>query len=137
METLFNKAFAEVTFDAAKALLYLELKGVVEGENYREAFNKGLEFAIAKNIRYLLINQATLQKSTMESKAWLITSWLPQVKKSIHQDIKVAVILSQNLFTKIGGEFVINATRKLSKFDIKTFSSKEEAEKWLFKELQG
>ena len=136
METLYNKAFAEVSFDAAKALLYLELKGVIEGEDYREAFNTGLRFAIEKNAKRLLINQATMQKSTMEAKAWLITSWLPQVKKSISYDIKVAVILSKNLFTKIGGEFAINAARKLSKYDIKAFSSKEDAENWLFQDLK-
>ena len=136
MESLYDEAFAEISFDAAKALLYLQLKGVVEVENYREIFNKVLEFGNEKNIKCLLINQATLHKSTMESKAWLIASWLPTVKKTFQTDLKVAVILSKNLFTKIGGEFAANAARKLSKFDIKTFSTQAAAEEWLFEDLE-
>lgn len=133
MEIIYNKPFAEISYDATQDLLYLQLKGVIEVEDYRETFNKVLEIGVEKNMKYLLANQATLQKSTMEAKAWLIATWLPQVKKRFHQDVRVAIILSQNLFTKIGGEFVAGAARKLSRFDIKTFSTEEDARGWLFK----
>ncbi|MDX2303322.1 MAG: hypothetical protein NW226_11000 [Microscillaceae bacterium] len=136
MEIVYDKEYAEISYDASQNMLFLQLKGVIEGNQYRDTFHKVLEIGREKDIKYLLVNQATMQKSSMESKAWLIASWLPLVKKTFKEDIRVAIILSKNLFTKIGGEFVVSAVRKLSRFEVKTFSTAEEAQTWLLKDVQ-
>jgi hypothetical protein len=133
MEVLFEKNFARISYETDKDLMFLELIGNIKHENYKETFDTLLEFAAQKSIKKLLVNQATLEKSGMDSKAWLITSWLPRVKKTLGEDIKVALILAKNLFTKIGGEYVVGAVRMISKFEVRTFSSLDDGRAWLMK----
>jgi hypothetical protein len=132
--TLYEQSFARITHEPDNQLLYLELIGEIGKEEYKDTFNtladKGLEIGLRK----LLVNQATLDKSSMESKAWLITNWFPRMRKLFGDNVKVALILSPNLFTKIGGEYIIGAVRRLSKFDVRTFTDKEAARAWLIGE---
>ncbi len=130
-EELYATHYARITYEAPQDFLFLELSGVLEGDIYRETFNMLLQYGLEKNAKKLLVNQAPMQKSSMEAKAWLITSWFPQVKKAFHEDMKVAIVLSTNLFNKIGGEFVVSTIRNTSKFDVKTFTNLGEAQTWL------
>lgn len=131
MELLFEKEFAKLFYEEADRLMYLELIGVIGSQEYRETFTTLLQKAIEKNINKLLVNQATMEKSSMESKAWLIASWMPKVKKQFGDDIRVALLLSKNLFTKIGGEYIVGVVRTLGRFDIKAFGNMEEARNWV------
>ena len=133
VELLFDEPYARITYEAAHDMICLELKGVIGGDDYRKTFNTLMDKGLEKNINKLYVNQATMDRSTMEAKAWLVTNWLPRVKKAFGDDVKVALILSKNLFTKIGGEFIVNTVKAISKFDIKTFSSTDDAREWIIK----
>jgi hypothetical protein len=130
-EILYQHDYALITLEPENKLLYLELIGEIGKDEYKDTFNTLSDKGVEIGIKRLMVNQATLTKSSMESKAWLITNWFPRMRKIFNDDVKIALILSPNLFTKIGGEYIIGAVRKLSKFDIKTFEDKDSAYKWL------
>lgn len=137
MDVLFNSDYAIISYNKAEGIMYMELRGVIEGEDYRRAFNTLRDIVLEMKVKKVLINQATMKKSSMESKAWLVANWLPNSSKILDFKIRVSLILSKNLFTKIGGEFVVGAARKIIKFDIKTFSDYDEAKKWLNQESKA
>jgi hypothetical protein len=135
MDVLFEKPFTKIAYDADNGIMYMELIGVIKHDDYKEMFNTLMEKGLQKNIKKLLVNQATMEKSGMDSKAWLITNWLPRAKKNFGEDVKIALILSKNLFTKIGGEYVVGAVRLISKFEVRTFTAVEDGRIWLLTEV--
>lgn len=131
MELLYEQDFGRISYEAENNLIYLELIGDINKEDYKTIFNTTADLGLERGIKRLLVNQATMQKSSMESKAWLVTNWVPRVRKLFNDDMRAAVILSNSLFTKIGGEYIAAAVRKLSKFNLRTFTNADEARTWV------
>ncbi len=131
MELLYEKDFGRISYEIENELIYLELIGDISKENYKEIFNTTAELGVERGIKRLLVNQATMQKSSMESKAWLVTNWVPRVRKIFNDDMRASIILSNSLFTKIGGEYIAAAVRKLSKFNLRTFVNADDARAWV------
>ena len=131
MEILFETDFGRISYEAEHELIYLELIGDINKEDYKVVFNTTADLGVARKAKRLLVNQATMQKSSMESKAWLVTNWVPRVRKLFDDDMRAAIILSNSLFTKIGGEYIAAAVRKLSKFNLRTFTNAEDARTWV------
>jgi hypothetical protein len=131
MELLYEQPFGRISYDAENDLIYLELIGDINKEDYRTIFNTTADLGAERKIKRLFANQSTMQKSSMESKAWLVTNWVPRVRKIFNDDMKAAILLSNNLFTKIGGEYIAAAVRKISGFNLRTFTNPDEARNWL------
>ncbi|TAD90235.1 MAG: hypothetical protein EAY75_04600 [Bacteroidetes bacterium] len=131
MEILYEQPFGRISYEASADLIYLELLGEISKEDYKTVFNATGDLALQHNASRLLVNQATMQKSSMESKAWLVTNWLPRMRKVFQDNMRVSIILSNNLFTKIGGEYIAAAVRKISGFNLRTFIDAEEARTWV------
>ncbi len=94
-------------------------------------WNTLLEKIVEVGAKKMVADQSQMERSSMESKAWLVTNWLPRMRKRVGDHVKVAVVSSKNLFTKIGGEYIANAARKMTSFDVKFTSNSEEAVNWL------
>jgi hypothetical protein len=134
MEVLYEQPFGRICYDVSCDLIYLELLGEISKEDYKTIFNVTGDLGVKHNISRLLVNQATMQKSSMESKAWLVTNWLPRMRKVFQDNMRVSIILSSNLFTKIGGEYIAAAVRKISGFNLRTFTDADEARTWVMGE---
>ncbi len=131
MEILFEASYTRIEYDADKGIIVLRLLGEIQHEDYKSMWDRLLDEVTARNINKLLADQTGLQKSSMESKAWLVSKWFPKAKKILGDDMKVALVSSKSLFTRIGGEYIVNAVKSMSKFDIKLFRSIEAGMEWL------
>lgn len=131
MELLLENQYIKIFHLPDDEMIYVELLGSIPHEDYKVCFMAMIDKGVEKGIKRLLVNQATMEKSGIDSKAWLITTWLPKAYKTFGDNIKVAIFLSKNLFTKIGGEYVIKMVRALTKMNINSFTDMDEAKKWL------
>ncbi|TAE10994.1 MAG: hypothetical protein EAZ95_14180 [Bacteroidetes bacterium] len=131
MELLYEQPFGRITYEPENEMIYLELIGEINKEDYKIIFNATADLGVERKIKRLLVNQATMQKSSMESKAWLVTNWIPRVRKAFNDDMRASIILSNNLFTKIGGEYIASAVRKISGFNLRTFTNPDDARAWV------
>ncbi len=131
METLFQTEFTKIEYDANHQILIIHLIGAIKHEDYKFMWNKLLEKTLERNARKLIANQATMERSGMESKAWLVAKWFPKAHKRIGSDCAIAIVASKNLFTKIGGEYIANAVKNMSNFDIRFVPSVEAGVDWL------
>ena len=136
MELIFDKEYATIHYEQENNLMYLELIGNIATEQYKETFNTLTDMGADAKIKYLLVNQATMKNSSMEAKAWLITTWLPRTRKIFNDEVKTAILVSKNIFTKLGAEYVVAAVRKFTNFDMRTFVDQETARKWLFEDTK-
>ncbi len=131
MELLMENDYIRIFHISDDEMIYVELLGSIPHEDYKTCFMAMIDKGVEKNIKRLLVNQSTMEKSGIDSKAWLITTWLPKAHKTFGDNMKVAILLSKNLFTKIGGEYVIKMVRALTKMNINSFTNMDEAKKWV------
>lgn len=131
MEILFEASYTRIEYDAEKGIIILRLLGEIQHEDYKHMWDTLLQEVTSRNLNKLLADQTGLEKSSMESKAWLVSKWFPKAKKSLGNDMKVALVSSKSLFTRIGGEYIVNAVKSMSKFDIRLFRNAEAAMEWL------
>lgn len=134
MKTLYESKITRIQYDQERKLIFFYLLGVIDHENYKIMWNTLLEKVIEVGVQKMVVDQSQMDRSSMESKAWLVTQWLPRARKRIGEEVRIAVVSSKNLFTKIGGEYIANAARKMTSFDIKFTSNTEEAISWLMDE---
>lgn len=134
-ELIYESPFSKMYLEKDLSFMYVELLGVIDNENYKATFNMMSEKALENNVKRLLVNQATMQKSSMEAKAWLVTKWLPSARQIFGDRMRAGIVLSKSLFIKIGGEYIISAVRTISKFDVRSFGDVESARTWLLNDL--
>ncbi len=133
MEILFETNYTRIEHHPESEVIILRLIGNISHEDYKNMWETLLEKVLELKVNKLLADQTDLEKSGMESKAWLVAKWFPKAKKSLSDDMKVALVTSKSLFTRIGGEYIVNAVRSMSKFDIRLFRSVEAGMEWLGK----
>ncbi|GAB4406857.1 MAG: hypothetical protein OHK0053_33280 [Microscillaceae bacterium] len=133
-EILFEAPYTRIEMDAENRVIILRLIGVIGHDDYKNMWNTLIEKVQEHNIQKMIADQTTLERSGMESKAWLVAKWFPKVRKILGNDIKIALVTSRSLFTRIGGEYIVNAVRSMSKFDIRMYNTFDAALEWL-KEL--
>ncbi len=133
MEILFETDYTRIEYDSENEIVILCLIGNIAHEDYKTMWNTTFEKVQEKQAIKLIADQTLLEKSSMESKAWLVAKWFPKTKKELRDDMKVAMVTSKSLFTRIGGEYIVNAVRSMSKFDIKIFKNIEAAYEWINK----
>ncbi|TAF67489.1 MAG: STAS/SEC14 domain-containing protein [Cytophagales bacterium] len=131
MEKLFETHYAYIEHDNKNDLIFLKMKNVVEHEEYKTMFLTVLEKFVEKKCYRLLVDQSDVQKSSMESRAWLVTKWIPMVRQEIGENAKCAVVLARNMFSKIGAQYVVGLVGTITRLDIKSFSNHEDAMHWL------
>ncbi len=134
-ELIYESDFSKMYLEKYLDLMYVELLGVIDNENYKATFNMMSEKALENGVRRLLVNQSTMQKSSMEAKAWLVTKWLPSARQTFGDRMRAGIVLSKSIFIKIGGEYIISAVRMVSKFDVRSFGDVETARTWLLNDL--
>ncbi len=132
MELILENDYIKIFHEQENDMIYVELLGSIPYEDYKKCFMAMLDKGIEKNIKLLLVNQSTMEKSGIDAKAWLVTTWLPKVHKTFGDNVKVAILLSKNFFTKIGGEYIIKMVKSLTRMNINSFTNIDEAKKWLF-----
>ncbi len=131
MEILFETDYTRIEYDSEHQIVILRLIGTISHEDYKTMWNTTFEKVQERQVIKLIADQTQLEKSSMESKAWLVAKWFPKTKKELSDDMKVALITSRSLFTRIGGEYIVNAVRSMSKFDIRIFKTIEAAYEWI------
>ncbi|WP_026999841.1 hypothetical protein [Eisenibacter elegans] len=130
MEKLQTLPNAEILFDQEAEVMYLMLSGTIELEEYKHIFEVFLQEGIKLGSKRFVIQQGDMVKSSMAARAWLVAKWLPKVQKSI-PECRAGVVLAKSLFTRIGGEYLVGAARKLTNFNVRTFGSLEDAQQWV------
>ncbi|NJL14113.1 MAG: STAS/SEC14 domain-containing protein [Microscillaceae bacterium] len=130
-EILFEASYTRIELDAENRVIILRLIGVINHEDYKNMWNTFIDKVQEYDIQKMIADQTALERSGMESKAWLVAKWFPKVRKILGNDIKIALVTSRSLFTRIGGEYIVNAVRSMSKFDIRMYNTFDAALEWL------
>ncbi len=125
---LLDNEFVKVSYDDSIYLGTIVWKGTVSTSEYRNAFMILLDYSITHRTDYFLsdtINQGVIGP---DNRKWFEEYALPEaIKRGLK---KAAIVMSGNVFKKYYINMILSSTNKF-KLPAKTFSSQEEALKWL------
>ncbi|MCS6820369.1 MAG: hypothetical protein NZ551_00710 [Microscillaceae bacterium] len=131
MEKLFEKPFGSVVYEPEHNICYLAIVGSPSFEEYKMIWLTGLDHATKRSSRRIIVDLSKMQKSGIDSKAWLVTSYLPKARKALGDNLKIAVLYSKSLFARIGTDYVVSAVKAVSRIEFKFVNSIEEAHAWI------
>ncbi|MCU0439594.1 MAG: STAS/SEC14 domain-containing protein [Raineya sp.] len=132
-ENLYSNDCSNISYISEINTLYLEFIGKIDSDEYKEAYGKLLEFIVSKNIDAVIADQTKSQGSTMDSRAWLVVKWLPEVKKQIgDKRILLAGISEAKFgFKKVISQYVEQTFKKMTALPVESFSNIDDAIKWI------
>ncbi len=128
MREIFKTDYVEITFDEEVKVVFAKLaKANFTSEQYREVWEKTLEFAFANKIDFFLSDIIDQKVVTPEDRKWFEESAVPRAIKTGIK--KGGIILGSNPFKRY---YFNNIMKKIGGTDLpfKAFKNKEAAYKW-------
>ena len=130
IEMLYERTFVQISHNPQYDLLTIKLINDVAKEDYKECWEVLLEEVIKKKTKNIIIDQRTMGRASIESRAWFVIKWLPRLKKEVDTDLQVAVLPSRSIAAKLGIQYLMSAAKSISNMNIKVQNSDEEALVW-------
>jgi len=128
MKEIFKTDYVEITFDEeAKVLFAKWTKANFTSEQYREVWEKNLEFGFANDVDFFLSDIIEQKVVTPEDRKWFEESAVPRAIKTGIK--KGGIILGANPFKRY---YFNNIMKKIGGTDLpfKAFKDKDAAYKW-------
>ena len=130
IEMVYERAFVQISHNPKYDLLTIKLINDISKEDYKECWEVLLEEVIKKKNKNIIIDQRTMGRASIESRAWFVIKWLPRLKKEVDTDLQVAVLPSRSIAAKLGIQYLMSAAKSVSNMNIKVQNSDEEALVW-------
>lgn len=130
IEMLYERDFVQISYSPKHELVTIKLINDIAKEDYKESWEVLLEEVIKKKNKNIIIDQRSMGRASIESRAWFVIKWLPRLKKEVSEDIQVAILPSRSIAAKLGIQYLMSAAKSVSNMNIKVLNSDEEALVW-------
>ncbi len=130
IEMLYERSFVQISHNPKYELLTIRLINDIAKEDYKECWEVLLEEVIKKQNKNIIIDQRSMGRASIESRAWFVIKWLPRLKKEVSAELQVAVLPSRSIAAKLGIQYLMSAAKSVSNMNIKVLNSDEEALVW-------
>jgi hypothetical protein len=130
IEMLYERDFVQISNNPKYDLLTIKLINDISKEDYKECWEVLLEEVIKKQNKNIIIDQRSMGKASIESRAWFVIKWLPRLKKEVSSDLQVAILPSRSIAAKLGIQYLMSAAKSVSNMNIKVLNSDDEALVW-------
>lgn len=132
-EELYRNDSAIISYLPDLNALHLSLIGKIDNQDYKETFNRLLELIVEKNVDTAITDQTHSQGGSMDSRAWLVVKWLPELKKAVGERYFTIVGVSE---AKLGikkfiSQYLEQTFKKMTPFPVEMFEDLNAALDWL------
>jgi hypothetical protein len=121
---------ALVVADMQHALFRLTWKGYVAGHMLRRILIQAVMQVQQHRLRYWLSDSRSLGAILREDELWIRDELMPQLLRMGVE--RLAIIMSQDFFTRMSTDRLVDQGRSNAPFPVQMFDSTENAELWLF-----
>lgn len=132
-DLLYIKDYVRIEYREEIKAIRIEWEGFVTTAEFIEAMNTALDWFVNKAAISFLVNQEKRKILPTEASEWFVNTWFPKLMKMVGINIKVAMIISSNLFGKMDVRRNISNIEKQNKevTPYKYFDKEEDAYSWL------
>ncbi|WP_242928309.1 hypothetical protein [Pontibacter vulgaris] len=122
----------EASFDETQERIFLQCRGAVNSEEFREGHLQALRFAKAHNLKQWLLDYRSIGELSEEEESWVQVQLFPQIMMSLGSDNYVAIVVAENCYQRMLNEAGSYGLQSYNSFVIfSTFCDIEEAKAWL------
>ena len=137
-EELYKNESAVISYLPDLNAIHAAFIGKIDNEDYKETFNKLLSLIVEKNVDIAITDQTHSKGGGMDSRAWLVVKWLPELKKAIGEKPFTIIGVSE---AKLGikkfiSQYLEQTFKKMTPFPVEIFGSFDDAIAWI-KERKG
>jgi len=132
-ENIYSNDSANIYYLSEINTLHIEFVGKIDSDEYKEAYNKLLELVTNTKADAIIADQTKSQGSTMDSRAWLVVKWLPELKREIgERKILLAGISEARFgFKKVISQYIELTFKKMTALPVESFNNIDDAIKWI------
>lgn len=116
------------------SLIVMKWLGTVDTVDYRHAHLKFLEQIEDNNYLLCLLNYKDSEHITLEDHEWTLDEWLPKAVEILKNVQKIAMVIPENIFSKISMRILTTKLQIQRDLDMAFFRTEEEAKNWLIPE---
>lgn len=117
------------------SLIVMEWLGSVKTQGYKDAHMSFLQQMQTGNYLLWLLDYKKSGDVSVENHEWVINEWLPKTIELLKMVQKIAVVVPDNIFSKISMRILTTQLLAQRDVDIAFFRNDEEAKNWLVPEL--
>jgi hypothetical protein len=134
-ETIYSNTSSNIYHLTDIEAIYLEFIGKIDNTDFKDSYNILMGFILSKDAKAIIIDQTKSQGGSMESRAWLIVNWLPELKKSLGEKKILVAGVSEAKFglKKFITQYLEQTIKKLTPFPIEVFENLQDAISWIKK----
>ncbi len=131
MKELFSSKNSEILHLEEANILIIRFIDDISDDAYFEIWEKGLELAIEKDSRRIIMDQSPVGHVSFTARSKVIMRYLPRYKKGLGKELQVGVLSSSNMIHSAGIKYMVKTFKSLTSFSIEFFSVEGDAIKWL------
>ncbi|WP_020532069.1 hypothetical protein [Flexithrix dorotheae] len=131
ISTLKSHANFIISRETTHNIIIMEFIGDIGDEVYKEIWHTSAHFAMEYETKKFIIDQSKIGKVNFKSRSWAVLSFFPSLKKILGSNIAGSVITSKQLIHKSGVQYLIQAFRKFTGYQVNTCADYNEAINWL------
>ncbi len=132
-EELYRNDAAIISYLPDLNALHAAFIGKIDNEDYKDTFNTLLDLIVEKNVDVAITDQTHSKGGSMDSRAWLVVKWIPELKKTIGDRNFTIVGVSEAKFgiKKFITDYLEQTFKKMTPFPVEIFNSYDEAINWI------
>jgi hypothetical protein len=123
---------ARTLVDREKAYYLMYAEGTINDTDFRAGFNAVLQDLKTSKISKMIINIQKLSSSPMVSRAWLVSSYLPELYKTVDGNLQIGLINTHSFLEGTAISLLVSTVQTLGfNLGITFYKEVEEAQKGL------
>lgn len=120
-----------IQYDNRNFVVLIKFNGDIPDDTYRAIWRTAVETVFDYGIEKIIIDQSTVTNVSVKSRAWVVMSIYPKVKRDLSPDLAVSVIASADKKQRSGVQYLIKGARAISGYSIEFHSDYSSATTWL------
>jgi hypothetical protein len=122
-EVLFSKPYGQVLYYSDYQLLYTEIIGKFTHQEYKHLYENVLAIIKKYPVQACISSQAKSNGSSMQDRAWLVTSWFSQLKSAVSSDFILIGLREShdtNVFKRWIADYLEKTLSSMAPFTVKS-----------------
>ncbi len=120
-----------VQYDNKNFIVLIKFFGEIPDDVYKSIWRSAIDTVFEYGIEKIIIDQSKVTEVALKSRAWVVMSVYPRVKRDLSPDLAVSVVASADSTQRSGVQYLIKAARAVSGFSIEFHEKYEDCTKWL------
>ena len=131
MKELHSFPNGSVQYDKDNFIILMKFFGDIPSEVYKSIWRTAVDTVFDYGVEKIIIDQSGVTHVPKRTRAWVVTSMYPKVKRDLSPDLAVSVVAASNPTQRSGVNYLVKGARAISGFYIDFHKDYKASTEWL------